>query len=133
MSDLVKAAVLIRQNGMFLLVQEKSQRAYGLWNWPQGRVETGETAEQAARREAKEETGLDITLERKIAALESTFTDTKVIHVYLGRVVGGELTIAEDEIIAARYFAASEVRGMRERLVGEWITAAIDSLPPDDT
>jgi 8-oxo-dGTP diphosphatase len=126
MSDLIKAAILIKENDKFLLVQEKGQRARGLWNWPQGRVEDGETYEQAARREAKEETGLYIVLERKIAVMESTFPDTKEIHVYLGRVAGGELTIAEDEVLDARYFTAGEIRDMKKQLVGEWIAEAVD-------
>jgi 8-oxo-dGTP pyrophosphatase MutT (NUDIX family) len=124
MSHLIKAAVVIQHNDRFLLVQEKG-RVYGLWNWPQGRVEEGETSEQAALREAAEETGLDIALERKIAVLENTFPDTKEIHVYLGKAVGGELRFPENEILDARYFTSGEVESMKDQLVGEWIFETI--------
>jgi 8-oxo-dGTP pyrophosphatase MutT (NUDIX family) len=121
----IKAAVVIRQDDRFLLVHEKEQR---FWNWPQGRVEEGETPEQAAVREAREETGLEIALERRLAVLEDTFPDTKEIHVYLGTVVAGQLDLPEDEILDARYFTAGELESLKEHLAGEWIGRTIASI-----
>ena len=94
----IKAAVLVRQDSRFLLVQEKGPPMHGFWNWPQGRVEEGESVEEAAVREAKEETGLDIKIEKTVAVLEDTFPDIKELHVYLATIVGGEMTLPDDEI-----------------------------------
>ena len=52
--------VVIIENNKVLLVQEKKQMAYGLWNFPGGKLEQGETPEQAAYREVREELSVDL-------------------------------------------------------------------------
>ena len=60
-------ATLIKKNNQYLLVQEKKAEAFGLWTIPAGRIKEGETPEEAACRETKEETGL---LLQKTASLK---------------------------------------------------------------
>jgi ADP-ribose pyrophosphatase YjhB (NUDIX family) len=128
MSPRIKAAVLVRQDSRFLLVQEKGPPTHGLWNWPQGRVEEGEAVEEAAVREAKEETGFDLKIEKTVAILEDTFADIKELHVYLATIVGGEMTLPDDEILDPRFFSVAEVEQMKERLVGQWILDVISQV-----
>ena len=52
------SAVLFRGDAV-LLVERSSGPSEGLWSLPGGSIEAGETAEDAARREVREETGLD--------------------------------------------------------------------------
>jgi 8-oxo-dGTP diphosphatase len=57
----VAAAVLLRPDGEFLLTQRPSRTVYaGYWEFPGGKVESGETAQQALSRELREELGIDI-------------------------------------------------------------------------
>jgi 8-oxo-dGTP pyrophosphatase MutT (NUDIX family) len=58
----VTVAVVVERDGRFLLVEEMSDRSEVVINQPAGHVEQGETLEQAAIREALEETGWDVTL-----------------------------------------------------------------------
>jgi 8-oxo-dGTP diphosphatase len=58
----VIAGVAIEQKGKVLLVQEKRPRAYEKWSFPAGHVEIGETIEEAATREAREEVGYIVEL-----------------------------------------------------------------------
>lgn len=51
----VVAEVVLQKDDKFLLVQEKQAKAYGKWNLPAGKVDKGESLEQAAVREAREE------------------------------------------------------------------------------
>lgn len=44
----VVAGVVIKQDGKYLLLQEKQPKAYMLWNFPAGKVDIGETFEQTA-------------------------------------------------------------------------------------
>jgi 8-oxo-dGTP diphosphatase len=127
----IKAAALINQGARFLLVQEKG-RVHGLWNWPQGRVEEGESAEEAAVREAKEETGFDTRIEESVAILKDTFPDIKELHVYLATIVGGELTLPKDEILDAKFFSVAEIGDMKEQLVGKWILDVIHQVNERD-
>src|SRR5689334_16330954 len=54
------AGVFVERDGKLLLVRRGAEPAKGRWDIPGGYMKEGETAEQAARREAREETGLDL-------------------------------------------------------------------------
>jgi 8-oxo-dGTP diphosphatase len=57
----VVAAVLQRPDGAFLLAQRPQGKVYaGYWEFPGGKVEKGETAEDALARELHEELGVDV-------------------------------------------------------------------------
>ncbi len=53
-------AVVLDAEGRLLLIRRGHEPHAGLWSLPGGRVEAGETLEQAVRREVLEETGLTV-------------------------------------------------------------------------
>lgn len=58
----VAVGVLIRQDGDFLLTTRPPGKVYaGYWEFPGGKLEAGESVEQALRRELREEIGIEIT------------------------------------------------------------------------
>lgn len=60
MATLIAVAV-VEQEDQFLIGQRAAGRALaGLWEFPGGKVEPGESAEDAALRECREETGLEV-------------------------------------------------------------------------
>ena len=57
----VAVGVLVRHDGAFLLTSRPEGKAYaGYWEFPGGKLEAGETIEQALRRELQEEIGITI-------------------------------------------------------------------------
>ena len=57
----VAVGVLIQPNGDFLLTSRPAGKVYeGYWEFPGGKLETGETVEDALRRELQEEIGITI-------------------------------------------------------------------------
>jgi 8-oxo-dGTP diphosphatase len=61
----VAVGVLIRADGQFLLTSRPAGKVYeGYWEFPGGKIEAGETVEQALRRELQEEIGITITSAR---------------------------------------------------------------------
>ncbi len=58
----VTVAVVVERDGRFLVVEESAEQGRVVYNQPAGHVEKGETLEQAAVREALEETGWDVRL-----------------------------------------------------------------------
>jgi 8-oxo-dGTP diphosphatase len=59
---LVAVGVLVRADGAFLLTSRPAGKAYaGYWEFPGGKVEAGETVEQALSRELREELGIETT------------------------------------------------------------------------
>ena len=123
----VVAGVVIKKDGKYLLVQEKQERAYGLWNLPAGRVDVGDTIEETAIKEAKEEVGLDVELVRKLGIWQKTATEPPK-HAFEVKIVSGELNYPEDEILDARWFSFEEIKKMKDKLRGEWILEAISIL-----
>lgn len=57
----VAVGVLVRADGSFLLTSRPQGKVYpGYWEFPGGKVEAGETVEQALRRELQEEIGVAV-------------------------------------------------------------------------
>ena len=123
----IVCGVVIEKNGKVLLVQEKQPKAYGKWNLPAGRVDQGETLEQAAIREAKEECGFDVELGGELLVQHAS-VDRPVLHAYKAKVVGGELAFPKDEMLDARLFTYDEVHKLgRELRNPDYILGAIDA------
>ena len=53
---------VLEKDGKYLLVQEAQEKCYGKWNLPAGHLDPNETIIEAAKREIKEESGLDVEL-----------------------------------------------------------------------
>lgn len=123
----VVAGVVIEQDGKYLLVQEKQPKAYGLWNLPAGHVEPGETIEQAAVKEAKEETGFDVELIKKVGVFQSQASPIPK-HAFSARITGGQLNYPADEILDAKWFAYDEIINMKDKLRNSWVLDSITIL-----
>jgi len=120
----VVAGVVLKKDSRFLLVQEKQQRAYKLWNLPAGRVDVGDSIEQTAVKETKEESGFDVRLIRKIGIFQDT-ADEAVKHAFEAEIIGGKLAFPEDELLDARWFTIDELENMKSELRGVWVLEAI--------
>lgn len=70
----------------------------GKWALPGGMVELGETASEAAEREAKEETGLEVSAERFVGLFDSPERDERgnVSAAYVCRTVGGRMEASSE-------------------------------------
>ncbi|MXX63696.1 MAG: NUDIX domain-containing protein [Acidimicrobiia bacterium] len=100
-SPMVGVGVVVNQEGRMLLVERGRGVGTGLWAVPGGKVRYGERLTEAAIREVKEETGLEVVLGKVIWAGEALDPSLPpqhhvVIIDYTGRVVGGELAAGDD-------------------------------------
>jgi ADP-ribose pyrophosphatase YjhB (NUDIX family) len=96
----------------------------GIWRPPGGGIKPGEPFEQGVLREALEETGLEVELERYLVAAEALFLyEPREVpwrtHVFLARALTEELEPRDtDEIAAARWGTLEELAGpLRARLL----------------
>lgn len=90
------AHVILEKDDKYLLVQEAVPGIRGLWGWPGGGVKRGESPEQAAEREAEEETGFDVELVRSLGEIHDEKRGS-VRHIFWGKIKNGELRINEFE------------------------------------
>jgi ADP-ribose pyrophosphatase YjhB (NUDIX family) len=86
-------AVVHDDAGRLLLVRRGREPSIGLWSVPGGRVEPGETPAQAAAREVREETGLEVAVGALLATVE---VGDFLVHDFAADVVGGELRPGDD-------------------------------------
>jgi 8-oxo-dGTP pyrophosphatase MutT (NUDIX family) len=109
------AVILINREGKVLLQKRSDVK---LWGIPSGHVEPGETVEEAAVREVKEETGLNIKITKLIGVYSSP--DSQIFYYPDGRVThfvttcfkaetnNNQLSIDGKETLEARFFHPTE-------------------------
>ena len=104
---------IFNENGEVLL---QKRADCNKWGFPGGAIELGETPEIAAKREVKEETGLDV----EVGNLIGIYTDSDVICAngdkvhsicigYEMSIVGGELICDENETLELKYFSLNDM------------------------
>ncbi|MBP5492772.1 MAG: NUDIX hydrolase [Clostridiales bacterium] len=99
-----------------ILLQKRTDN--GLWGYPGGSMELGESFEECARREAQEESGLicdelEYFCQESGASTHFFYPNGDEIYVagivFLCRKYHGELKIQEDEVVTQRFFSKEEL------------------------
>jgi ADP-ribose pyrophosphatase YjhB (NUDIX family) len=104
----VAVGTIIRVDGdRLVLVRRAIDPGYGLWVFPGGYVDRGEALTDAARREAREECGLDIRLDG-LVNIYSYSGRSPIIIVYAATATGGELC-TDEECLESRIFAPADL------------------------
>jgi 8-oxo-dGTP pyrophosphatase MutT (NUDIX family) len=85
-----------------------------LWSLPKGHIEAGETAEQAAVREVREETGIRSSVLRALGTIDYWFVVEsrrvhKTVHHYLLSAQGGELSDDDIEVTEVAWVPLGEL------------------------
>ena len=104
----VVAAIIKKGNQVFA-----TQRGYGnykdWWEFPGGKIESGETAEQALTREIREELAADISVDDYLTTVEYDYPEFHLsMACYWCSVKDGHLTLLEHE--AARWLPLRSLR-----------------------
>jgi 8-oxo-dGTP diphosphatase len=122
-------AVIRDAAGRLLLIKRRNEPGAGLWSLPGGRIEPGETDEQALAREVLEETSLSVSVGRLLGAVERPGLGGAVIDIrdYAAFVTGGDLA-AGDDAADARWVTLAELARMdQDGCLTDGLIAALTS------
>lgn len=134
----VGVGVIVRRGDEVLLVRRRHQGA-GTWSAPGGYLDLGEDLAAAARREVREETGLDVADLRFLAVGNDRYADGKHnVTIWFGAESGsGEAVIAApDELSEVGWFAWDALpdpiyESTARFMAGDTLpTAAVDTVRP---
>ena len=117
----VVAAVIRRGNQVLA-----TQRGYGdwkdWWEWPGGKIEAGESREQALVREIREELDAEISVDKYLNTVEWDYPAFHLtMHCYMCSLVSEALHLNEHE--AARWLTAGTLDSVK------WLPADVNMLP----
>ena len=115
-------AAVIHDGGRILA----TQRGYGefkdKWEFPGGKMEAGESREEALRREIREELDTEINIGKLLCTVEYDYPAFHLtMHCYLCSVVSGTLELKEHE--SARWLSADGLESV------DWLPADLQILP----
>ena len=116
----VVAAIFRKENTIF--ATEKGYGEFkGYWEFPGGKVEPGESLEEALRREIREELQVEIHIEEKFTELDYDYPHFHLtMHCYFCSVLSGEITLVE--ATDARWLKKEELNTVN------WLPADISLL-----
>ena len=106
----------------------------GTWNLPKGTPDDGESIEETALREVREETGLEVEIEERLGLIEYWFTREatrfhKRVHFFLMGERGGSVDLHDPEHDVVEWFPAVQaVRTLTFETEASMVRKAIEAL-----
>lgn len=117
----VVAAIIHDAEGSVFATQRGYGEWEGWWEFPGGKMEAGESPEEALQREIWEELETRIVIERLVTTVEWDYPAFHLkMHCYWCHIESGSLTLKEHE--AARWLAADELESVK------WLPADLQIL-----
>jgi 8-oxo-dGTP pyrophosphatase MutT (NUDIX family) len=106
------ASVALFREDYVLLIQRAHKPAQGLWTLPGGRLEPGETSEQAARRELTEETGFTADRLLPVRRISVGEVGGLTLDVFVATDFSGAPAFS-DEVANHRWVKRADLRGLQ--------------------
>ncbi len=108
MNPRVVAAAVVEHGGRVLLQQRATEPGRGLWTFPGGFLEVGETPEAGAVRETREEAGLDVSLGGLLGVYSRPHVGI-VLVVYTAESASDAAVVGDRESLSVRWYAPEAI------------------------
>jgi len=97
----IVAAAVIEADGRYLITRREKGHLEGLWEFPGGKLSSGETLPECLQRELREELGIEVAVGEKIETVTWSYPDrTVVLHFFRCRLAGGRIAPQEGQAMA---------------------------------
>ncbi|SET11073.1 8-oxo-dGTP diphosphatase [Natronincola peptidivorans] len=120
----VAAAIIVDQEGRILIAKRKEgQKRGGLWEFPGGKIEVGETPEKCLKRELKEEMNIDIKVNEYFGENIYAYEDITIkLLAYYAEILKGSIQLKDHDTykwvksksLGNYAFAAADVQFVKE-------------------
>lgn len=112
MKQIEVVAAIIQCEGAYFATQRGYGEFEGMWEFPGGKIEPGESREVALKREIREELGINISIEKFICTTDYDYSSFHLtMHCYLCNIVSGEIELREH--IAIRWLNPYELNDVK--------------------
>ena len=116
MEKIEVVAAIIQREGAYFATQRGYGEFEGMWEFPGGKIESGESREVALKREIREELGVDITIDKFLCTTDYDYPSFHLtMHCYLCSVKSGEIELREHK--SARWLTTKTLDSV------EWLPA----------
>lgn len=129
----VAVAIVIEKDDQFLMIREAKSDVYGKLNFPSGKVEVGENLIEAAKREAFEESGLEVEITHLISIYYVNWDDDKGLSVrfnFKAKVIDPKSVPAElaKDVLSTEWKTLDEIKALVEHKELQFRTANAERL-----
>ena len=96
MKKIEVVAAILHRDGAYFATQRGYGEFEGMWEFPGGKIEPGESCEVALKREIMEELGVDIAIEKLLCTTEYDYPSFHLtMHCYLCSIASGDIELRE--------------------------------------
>ena len=121
MKTIEVVAAVIHKDGAYFATQRGYGEFEGMWEFPGGKIEPGESRESALKREIQEELGIDITINKFLCTTDCDCPSFHLtMHCYLCSIVSGEIELREHK--AAQWLSMELLDSI------EWLPADMEVI-----
>ena len=121
MKTIEVVAAIICKNGTYFATQRGYGEFEGMWEFPGGKIEPGESTDAALKREIQEELGVDITIDKFLCTADYDYPAFHLtMHCYLCSIASGEIELREHK--SARWLTKESLDSV------EWLPADLDII-----
>lgn len=109
----IVGGIIKNQNNEYLLVKERKEDYYGMYNLPAGHLEENELLLDGAKREIKEETGYDVDIK---GIVQIGNTKQFISFIFYCETTSVQEEFQENEIIETKWLKYSAVLNIKDKL-----------------
>ena len=110
---IVVGGIIKNDDNKYLLIKERKEKYYGMYNLPAGHLEENELLIDGAKREIKEETGYDVDV-KGIIQIGSTKKFTSFI--FYCEITSIQESYNSDEIMSVEWLSFDEIKNISDKL-----------------
>lgn len=93
-------AALIKRDDKYLIARKRVGNLAGMWEFPGGKLEEGESLEECLKREIYEELGIEVQVDKYLTTSEYSYPDFSIELIgYLADYVSGEIKLTDHDRI----------------------------------